>query len=266
MTVTNRYTNAVCIYCGSTPADAKEHWILRAMGRFKGYEPLLGRVCHGCDGELGRTVDETFCRVGPAALFRQAVGIKGRHSTQSVNPLHYGAVHREPPTRVRTWTDHEQHELLVEPILARGADHIQPLRQIVVEKDGKRVPVPLADGWTSENIRVALEEREMLGARLLSVYCDESERESVVGVLRDLFRPFSVPCYNRTVSPLQDRADGISPVVASFIVDDDYYRAVAKMAFHYLLKWCPAITGREGEFAAVRRFISEGCSRARETA
>jgi len=58
-----------CIYCGA-PADAKEHWLPSGLGRFKGYEPLLDRLCTPCNETLGRDVDEEFLRTGEIGFQR----------------------------------------------------------------------------------------------------------------------------------------------------------------------------------------------------
>jgi hypothetical protein len=46
-------------------------------------------------------------------------------------------------------------------------------------------------------------------------------------------------------------------LVTNFVVDDKYFRAIAKIGFHYVLKHL-AFRGDEDEFAGIRKFIMEG--------
>jgi hypothetical protein len=72
-----------CIYCPAE-ADSVEHHLPRALGNFKGYVPLLDRVCSACNGKLG-LLDEQLCRSGIEAFFRTHLEIDGRKQHPGVH-------------------------------------------------------------------------------------------------------------------------------------------------------------------------------------
>lgn len=47
---------------------SEEHYLPAALGRFKGYEPLLDRLCRDCNKQIGNTCEEPFLRAGPIAF------------------------------------------------------------------------------------------------------------------------------------------------------------------------------------------------------
>ena len=51
---------------------------------------------------------------------------------------------------------------------------------------------------------------------------------------------------------------GKARFVATFTVNDRYFRAVAKIAFHYFLKHFRQFTGLEQEFEGIKEFIMKG--------
>jgi hypothetical protein len=65
-----------CIYCGSEDITV-EHPLPRGLGNFRGYVPLIDRVCTRCNGICGQ-LDEQLCRSGGEAFFRKFLGVSGR--------------------------------------------------------------------------------------------------------------------------------------------------------------------------------------------
>src|SRR5687768_14690285 len=103
---------AVCIYCPNE-ADSKEHWIPRGLGTFKGYTPLLDRLCDSCNSRLGHQLDEELMRTGYIGFQRAALGIEGRHE-QSVSPYRYRVMRADPPTVMKMPALGREHEVLAE--------------------------------------------------------------------------------------------------------------------------------------------------------
>jgi hypothetical protein len=121
------------------------------------------------------------------------------------------------------------------------------------------VPVQFPTAWDARILREALERKGLGGATIVALYSDPDEREAALPILKDLFSPFDIPCYKRTVPVGAEASIGeVQPVLASWHFGDEYCRAVAKMAFHYLLKFCPFMTGREEGFKPVREFVRHG--------
>ena len=99
-----------CIYCGASDVT-EEHPLPRALGKFKGYVPLSGRLCSRCNGICGQ-LDEQLCRCGQEAFFRKFLGISGRPGHDDVNSFYRGSSrlsspHSQPFCRIGSqgWAD-----------------------------------------------------------------------------------------------------------------------------------------------------------------
>jgi hypothetical protein len=83
-----------CIYC-AVEADSVEHHLPRALGNFKGYVPLLDRVCSGCNSNFS-LLDEQLCRSGVEAFFRAHLEIVSRKQHEKVNSFYHGSASGKP--------------------------------------------------------------------------------------------------------------------------------------------------------------------------
>lgn len=57
------------VYCRQ-PADSREDWFPRWLGRYRGVDLLLERLCDECNGELGRKLDQSMSRESAEAVNR----------------------------------------------------------------------------------------------------------------------------------------------------------------------------------------------------
>lgn len=134
---------------------------------------------------------------------------------------------------------------------------IRELRQIVVRKpDGQTIPIAIEDEIQQpEDLQRLLARLELSDVRLDRLIADEAEREWL----------------ERITYPLRQAAEQASPTwsrppsgttvpgaTIEFCYDEPYWRAIAKIAFHYALKQFPHFTGAEEGFAGIRRFIHQG--------
>src|SRR5260370_14180129 len=83
-----------CIYC-QAEANSVEHHLPRALGNFKGYVPLLDRVCSACNTKFG-LLDEQLCRSGIEAFFRAHLEIDGRKQHEKVHPFYRASADGQP--------------------------------------------------------------------------------------------------------------------------------------------------------------------------
>jgi len=240
-----------CIYCGSTGSFNKEHALPMCLGEFKGFPPLINKVCTNCNKEIGK-FEEQFGRSGPEAFFRKYLNIEGRNTHDKVNPFQRGSAGAKPIDFIACLPG-EDIEILWEPHLGEGTVH--EVRQIVfIDDKGKSYPFRIPN-WIN-NIDQLREEMKKFGlpppgekisARVIVPY-DEKERvENLVKGLGSDFKWL----------PPQPSAEIKNPV-ASFQVTDFYFRAIAKIGFHYLLSVLNNIQGNEDYFADIRSFIKEG--------
>ena len=75
----------LCIYCKERTADAREHYLPQCLGRFENFEPLLDRLCDGCNHEIGGELEREFCRRSPEAVVRSVNWIKGQRRGSQKN-------------------------------------------------------------------------------------------------------------------------------------------------------------------------------------
>jgi hypothetical protein len=166
---------AQCIYCPNE-ADAREHWIPRGFGNFRGYSPLLDRLCERCNRELGHELDEELLRTGPVAFNRAVLGVRGRRRHTQVNPFLYRGASADPPTTLRMMAIHGEYEILAEAYRRPdGTEGARYLRQIVVRKDGAIHRVPWSAEWNGDQLRAALVNRNLHDAELVEIYLGEGE-------------------------------------------------------------------------------------------
>src|SRR5438552_3966772 len=133
-----------CIYCIDAAATSREHWIPRGLGTFRGYTPLLDRLCEECNQRLGQELDEELMRTGPTGFQRALQGVEGRSRHSKVNPFHYRAMNADQPLKLMMPVLHADHLVLAESYRDDNErDSSRPLRQIVLRTaDGRVECVP----------------------------------------------------------------------------------------------------------------------------
>jgi len=241
-----------CIYCGRTVGRQRkgEHAVPAALGEFAGFPTLAGRVCTKCNGEISR-LEAQFCRYGPVGVYRTMLGIEGRRQHRKVNPFTEGG-YGSAPIDAPTYNHPACPGIPVLVEFEKGST-IRELTQIVV---------PGQDGqYHAIRLDKSIVTREDLDARLLShgiarvsgriwVFGDPEDRPRIAALASGMGaelanwgpqEPFEVPS------------------VQTFHHLTDYYpRALAKIAFHYLLTVDGRVRGDEDAFEAIRGFIMKG--------
>jgi hypothetical protein len=252
---------STCIYC---PAEAKsrEHWIQRALGTFRGYTPLLDRLCTACNRFLGRELDEELMRTGLIGYQRALSGVEGRDGAPSVNPFLFRAMKAQQPTELLMPVPHASHRVLGEAYKeSDGTKCAKPLRQIIVRQaDGRTVPLPLPRAWTAEQLRTAAIARQVAGDEVIEVYFDDDDSHADMVRTRALLEEvFGVPRVRNAIvfggSSGERQVKGTELTAG---MTRRYIRGVAKTAFHYFL-WTTlgGMRGDEPFFADVRAFIRD---------
>ncbi len=128
---------------------------------------------------------------------------------------------------------------------------------IFFPKEGEPVRLPFKVGkWTVEKINAILAKSDVEVASALSFANTEDEEKEMRGLLDTL-----VPVgKERPVVPLVAGAEIDGEVKAQ--VSEGYARAIAKIGFHFLLKYFP-FTGFEHEFDDVSASVIRGSMTAR---
>jgi hypothetical protein len=237
-----------CIYCGAADVTV-EHPLPRGLGKFKGYEPLTDRVCSRCNGVCGQ-LDEQLCRCGSEAFFRKFLGISGRSGHDEVNSFYRGSSRGGRLEMVGINHDNgEEKELELV-----GPNSVRELRCVkLVAEDDSTHTIPIPDGMTRDEFQRKV---AALGFKSFK-HADISAASEEIPWVESLFEGFMMKGKAEWVQPTGPIIYG--PLTIKFTVNDRYFRAIAKIGFHYFLTKFPRLRGDELCFAEIRNFIMNGC-------
>ena len=243
------YTTPEGLCKGTAPLHPNEHYLPRALGNFKNNEPLVNRICNDCQliCSNSKTCSPTIAPTRTSVTCWGQLGRK-KHAKKDI---FYDATFGIPPLAVLGKHPGHDFEMLWEPV--EGVDGFAPMSQIFFfPKEGEPVRLPFKVGkWTVEKINAILAKSDVEVASALSFANTEDEEKEMRGLLDTL-----VPVgKERPVAPLVAGAEIDGEVKAQ--VSEGYARAIAKIGFHFLLKYFP-FTGSEPEFDDVKRFIYTG--------
>ena len=251
-----------CIYCPND-ADSREHWLPRGLGTFRGNTTLVNQVCGDCNNRLGH-LDEELMRTGHTGFHRALLGVQGRHGAPDVSPFQYRAMQAEQPTTMMMPAIGRDHQIQGEAYTdEEGRPSARPIRQIVLGMpDGTIQSVPFPRGWTANHLRTAVVNRGLEAGTLQELYLEDDETftdqeaphaREIRTLLSSVFgEGFRADVYGGDGERTQNR------LVMVAGVNTAYLRAVAKVAFHYLLWACPVLRGDDPVFTEMRAFISDG--------
>jgi HNH endonuclease len=239
---------ATCIYC-STEIDpsrgAGDHVIPAALGRFRD-DLRFRRICRDCNTKLG-ALEEVLLRSAPEALFRRFVPA-GRGKRGSAWVAAKGGA------RPLTTRDHDDHTELIE-LCPENPENALPIDQLVV-RDTKGVEhhLSLFPDMTAASLRRKIADAAPAPNSPMSLHAEDPNHDVYVGLLAELY-PDSPYIEGESVDEGVHRVRGQTV----FHFSTDYFRALAKIAFHYYLVVNQrGFCGDEPEFTDIRCFIMEG--------
>ncbi len=234
-----------CLYC-SAPGDSREHPLPAAFGEFRGAPYLDNRVCTACNNARLGVLDEQFTRCGPEALLRKFYDIRGRAATHDkVNIFE-----RRSAGGHRVDMRSMDKALAVEVALEIVDGQPRQMRQMIfVEHSGKTHILPILEGSTPDQLRAAFQRLGVVQP------CAD------VRVLFDHVTENWVPQLIQQAWPNGTFGEGTPAstvyegAVGTVMLTNRYFRAVAKIGFHYFLTRFPEYTGHEPMFSDIRQFI-----------
>lgn len=249
-----------CIYCGQ-PANGREHWLPASLGSVQGDVTLFDRICTPCNIDLGHTVDQEFARTGLVGYMRAAHAVVPGGGA-GPGPFYYRAGAAQPPTQLRIPDPEGRYEVLAEarPHPEQEGQFIAAaIRQIIFRtQDGVIAQLAFPRAWTADILRGAIRQRGLEAAEPVELYLDDDETPDSAELRAVLFVAIpnmpTVKCWyggssDAIVTQRGELRAGISIT---------YIRALAKLGFHYFLKYSNLYRGSEQEFAAIRAFIRNG--------
>ncbi len=245
---------SACIYPGPHGERmSPEHYLPAALGKFSGCEPLRDKLCDKCNSHIGRTAEEQFLRAGPIALFRQICGITSREGNLPPSPYYRGSGGAPPIYSVGRYPGRD-YDILWET--GWGTQDVYPLRQIVFEHPiiGRRA-IPVLDRMLKDPVALAdyLKKEGIPNAKPIEVFATLEEIPAIEELLKALNYGGKAEWITTNIP------QGTSIEIATTVtVSTPYFRAIAKVVFHYALAMFPDLTGNETEFAPIKEFIWQG--------
>ena len=243
----------LCIYCGGCfdPTRGEgDHIIPAALGEFRD-DTRFRRACPACNAEIGHA-EQQLVQSGPEGYFRRNIKPRSKRLNRRGIGRPCGARGAPPPQYL---ADMGGHLALVEPKRGSPGD-ASPVDQILVrDQADQETYLRLYPGIRVEQIQQGL-------------------RRSGLGEMKEVRLSCSDDCWNEYTTLLgrvwpESRIEETEPIPGTdrlgvpgqikFVVNDDYFRALAKIGFHYFLAHSHrAFKGNESCFAALREFITTG--------
>jgi hypothetical protein len=248
----------VCIYCGKSKSYCEAHIVPESLGKFKNQPKQKELVCSECDHEIGKA-EEQLIKCGSEAIFRVHLNIKGKKKHKPSSPFrrkHTG----QGPIELKTTFPGRNYEVLVEPL--EDGQNVQPLPQLVLlNPDGEhaciRLPNPIE--VTPEYLKNALRQSSLKGKlRVETVGMTNEEIDHVFGLFRNMGIFINEEDAEANRKSLGTQFYPNVLVRGSVKVDSRYFRAIAKIGFHYFLQYSEYFSGHENFFTLVKDFIRYG--------
>jgi hypothetical protein len=231
-----------CLYCPAPPRSI-EHPLPAAFGEFENAPLLNDRICRECNRRLGQ-LDEQLARSGPERFLRQFYGIKGRPPKgEPVNPFLRGSA----GGRRLVMKSYDQN-LGMDVLLAIEKGVPRQLPQVIFVKDGQAHHVPLTKNTTPDQLRDSYNQLGIAQPEEVHFVCDREEMAWV--------EPLLHATWPETTHDLKgETATTYNGATVDIMLTNRYFRAVAKIAFHYFLTQFPQFTGHEPIFNDIRAYI-----------
>jgi hypothetical protein len=241
-----------CIYCGETKTLSEEHYLPECLGRFDEFESLIDRVCADCNGRIGRELEDQLCHAGEVGFMRNALGVLGKRRKRFlVNPFRRGSA-GAPPFEMRGKIPGQEVEVRLQ--LVRGSETgIEYLPQlIIITESEQRYEIVIPDAMTEPDQLIDhLRKLEISEIKQARVIVPAEDRERIDRLLSGL---------KVTQQVWEDLPmTGATYTWTKVEVTSRYFRAIAKIGFHYMLKHFH-FRGDEDIFADIRNFIINGPS------
>ena len=234
-----------CIYCHSDKELwARSHTLPEGLGTFENQVTLHKKVCQRCEHETGRC-EEQLLRCGPEAFLRIALGIQT--STKPFRRRFSG----QGPLKFKARYPNTDYYVLVEPI--PNTHNTEPLPQIVIvpaSGECEQILVTETD-ITAQEIEERIRATGIKGEVTLWPIASTEEEQIGLFELLKQSQGFRGIEGDGDILPSIEKVD----VIGTITVDRRYFRAIAKIAFHYFVAYNEEFGGSESCFEPIRRFV-----------
>jgi len=240
-----------CISCKQSDEWSVEHCLPRGLGNFKDPLTLPKTICNKCNNIFSKSEGQ-FLKVSPVGFFRHLLGIKGYKHHSTGKPF-YQRVSGTSPITIKF--PHPEHNLDIYWGFKSGTNDLYELNQIIMKKkNGCTVPISFSEIPNSaEELLELISSYNLCDAEPVFFHVQKEDWNNFINLLKEIWT-------NKEIDELPNSKTNSkikAPIHIS--VTSLYFRAVAKIGFHYFLNvFSHKFSGEEPEFDAIRSFIFEG--------
>jgi hypothetical protein len=240
---------ADCIYCGRSfdPAQGEgDHIIPAALGEFR-HDVHFRGCCPACNNKIGKC-EQQLLRCGPESLLRKMV-VPSSSRSRGKSSAWVGAGGAPPPRSVAFLDE--------AAVLVRHLDdprNVEAPDQIILTDDaGEEYRVLLFPDLAPATLKERIKELKLKEIKNAMLHCNERNLELYKKMISQVY-----PTSKMTDLPSLEAGVHRTPAEIRFRINRHYFRAYAKIAFHYYLAHSLRSKGNEDGFAAIREFIING--------
>ena len=241
----------VCIYCGASTLDRKQgdHVVPARLGKFKNDAMLrFYGLCRRCDSMLGR-YDQELISKGPEPFILNMLEptIERSHRATSRGKV----------------VSFEENGVRKKAVIHSGKEFeaTSPEQLIYTDSQGNNHPVQLNPNMTSAGLEKSITRLKKSlsdGVQLtdkVHMSVDGPNRDHYLTIMRERRPEMKVGEFSVTPPGTTNDVE----MRHEMLLTADYFRALAKIAFHYYLINSPrGLTGGEKEFRPIREYLKGG--------
>lgn len=246
-----------CVYCCFEQHQEfnDEHVISRGLGKFllDGHELIINdRVCDRCNHALSWCEGE-LAYSGAEAMLRRKVGIKGRNPGRTKeNPFYQNRFSKKPIKMTGTREGSNNPNLWeLDPKTGNAVE----LNQVTFQhpETNQAVMIPIEKGTTRASLLETMQQNGWVEKHPFEIFCSDKDKSWIIGLFeKDADK---IEWVDKRGLP----AEGKVNIEAEMLITEKHHRAIAKIAFNYLMYFKPCgITGYEDAFSEIRAFIRHG--------
>jgi hypothetical protein len=241
-----------CIYCGvyfDTSKGEGDHVLPVQLGEFRN-DQRFRRICPNCNSKIGHS-EQQLLACAPEAFFRRLVNPKVPSKRQRGKSPVKGAMGVPSP---ESTIDHGDHRELVYRS-SENPMNAYPVDQIVIHDDKENEYfIKLFSGMKKKHIEEQMTKKGITKVQKIWFHFDDPKGDEFENLIDEAFpdlQKHRLPYREAGIIQIDGRI--------TFKFNDHYFRAVAKMAFHYyLIHSRRGYRGDETIFNPIRNFIMNG--------